>query len=424
MGWKGDPNALHTVVDGEIAGLTEKATPVDADLVVIEDSADSNSKKKAQLSNLPGGTSDHGGLSGLGDDDHTQYLLADGTRQADYIDVSGLTGATDASRYVGATTSGAPASGTFTVGDFVITQDGNVYVCTTAGSPGTWTQVGAAAATDSDAIHDNVAAEISAITEKASPASGDWLLIEDAADSNNKKKVDWDNLPSGGGGGDAPEWVNYLSARQADETGHANDQFWASGAPGSPAAGTAVAPTGTVTWLEGRNLLSVDVSGTTAGDSAARVYSLTPTSAPVTVEVAERLIGHDTSTAGAFAGVGFTDGTTDSSNHASASLRNFQDVPYACEMAGTWTANGSDVLTTVRIEGAVSDWLYLRCIWTASNTFAARFSLDGVTWSGLDLGTFAKTLTPTNIAVWATDNGETRALASFAYMRVYESDLS
>jgi hypothetical protein len=55
---------------------------------------------------------------------------------------SGLTGATAASRYVGATTGGAPASGTFAVGDVVIDQTGKVWVCTTAGTPGTWTQVG------------------------------------------------------------------------------------------------------------------------------------------------------------------------------------------------------------------------------------------------------------------------------------------
>ena len=54
----------------------------------------------------------------------------------------GLTGATSATRYVGATASGAPASGTFAVGDFVITHAGQVYVCTTAGTPGTWTQIG------------------------------------------------------------------------------------------------------------------------------------------------------------------------------------------------------------------------------------------------------------------------------------------
>jgi hypothetical protein len=52
-----------------------------------------------------------------------------------------LAGATAATRYAGATASGAPASGTFAVGDFVTTQAGGVYVCTVAGSPGTWTAV-------------------------------------------------------------------------------------------------------------------------------------------------------------------------------------------------------------------------------------------------------------------------------------------
>lgn len=52
-----------------------------------------------------------------------------------------LTGATQPTRYVGATTSGAPASGTFAVGDFVVDQTvGVIWVCTTAGSPGTWKQ--------------------------------------------------------------------------------------------------------------------------------------------------------------------------------------------------------------------------------------------------------------------------------------------
>lgn len=51
---------------------------------------------------------------------------------------SGLTGATAASRYVGATTGGAPATGTFAVGDYVIDQTGKIYVCTVAGTPGTW----------------------------------------------------------------------------------------------------------------------------------------------------------------------------------------------------------------------------------------------------------------------------------------------
>ena len=54
---------------------------------------------------------------------------------------SGLTGATAASRYVGATASGAPTTGTFVVGDYVIDQTAKIWICTTAGTPGTWTQI-------------------------------------------------------------------------------------------------------------------------------------------------------------------------------------------------------------------------------------------------------------------------------------------
>jgi hypothetical protein len=62
---------------------------------------------------------------------------------ADYAP-TGLTGATAVTRYVGGTASGAPVSGTFAVGDFIIDQSGAVWVCTTAGTPGTWTRAGTA----------------------------------------------------------------------------------------------------------------------------------------------------------------------------------------------------------------------------------------------------------------------------------------
>ena len=54
------------------------------------------------------------------------------------IGATGLPGATAASRYAGATTSGAPTTGTFAVGDYVVDQTGNEWVCTVAGTPGTW----------------------------------------------------------------------------------------------------------------------------------------------------------------------------------------------------------------------------------------------------------------------------------------------
>lgn len=61
-----------------------------------------------------------------------------GAVNAPILASTGLTGATKSSRLVGSTTSGAPTQGTFQVGDLVIAQDGHVWVCTAAGSPGIW----------------------------------------------------------------------------------------------------------------------------------------------------------------------------------------------------------------------------------------------------------------------------------------------
>lgn len=53
-------------------------------------------------------------------------------------------------------------------------------------------------ATDANAIHDNVASEISAISEKLAPISTDMIVIEDSENANSKKMVQIGNLPSTG----------------------------------------------------------------------------------------------------------------------------------------------------------------------------------------------------------------------------------
>lgn len=53
------------------------------------------------------------------------------------------TGAAVGTRLVGGNASGAPVSGTFLLGDFVVNSDGSMFVCTSAGTPGTWSAVGA-----------------------------------------------------------------------------------------------------------------------------------------------------------------------------------------------------------------------------------------------------------------------------------------
>jgi len=54
------------------------------------------------------------------------------------LTATGLSGSKELSRYVGATASGAPTTGTFSVGDFVIDRSGVLHICIAGGTPGTW----------------------------------------------------------------------------------------------------------------------------------------------------------------------------------------------------------------------------------------------------------------------------------------------
>jgi copper chaperone CopZ len=149
----------------------------------------------AEWEDALGGVSDHGALTGLADDDHTQYLLAAGTRQATFLDVSGLTGAVSASRYVGATTSGAPASGTFAVGDYVVAQDGAIFVCTTAGTPGTFTSVAGSGSLPSGTTKGDLAVFDGTNWVRIGAGANDTVLTADSAQTEGIK---W---AAGGGGG-------------------------------------------------------------------------------------------------------------------------------------------------------------------------------------------------------------------------------
>lgn len=66
-----------------------------------------------------------------GSDPTTQMTVSNGIQSI-------TVGASDQTRYVGGTTSGPPVTGTFQQGDLVIAQDGFIWICAAAGSPGTW----------------------------------------------------------------------------------------------------------------------------------------------------------------------------------------------------------------------------------------------------------------------------------------------
>lgn len=201
------PSAIHDDTAGEIAAVTLKASPVSGDLLLIEDSAAANVKKRITIGSLPAGGEVNNlagdGISGIADD---QLAVGTGAGTAAYKTLSNgavsyntttnafsQAGAADLSN--GVTGSGAvvlassPTITTPTVASFA--NAGHNHQDAAGG--GTL----ASAATPS-AIHDDVAGEFAAITLKASPVSGDLLLIEDSAAANAKKYVTIGSLPAGG----------------------------------------------------------------------------------------------------------------------------------------------------------------------------------------------------------------------------------
>lgn len=60
---------------------------------------------------------------------------------------------------------------------------------------------------------------LSSLTEKETPASGDWLLLQDTADSDELKKVDLANLPAGEGGGGLYDAYVCVQDQAAQNTG-------------------------------------------------------------------------------------------------------------------------------------------------------------------------------------------------------------
>ena len=98
------------------------------------------------------------------------------------------------------------------------TSANKVFVCMNA-SEGEAVWVELTAATDSDAVHDNVAGEIAAVDEKETPHNDDLVLVEDSEDSNAKKSVKLSNLPGGGSGVDTsgtPEAGDFSVFTDAD----------------------------------------------------------------------------------------------------------------------------------------------------------------------------------------------------------------
>jgi hypothetical protein len=115
-----------------------------------------------------------------------------GEQTATDFSATGLTGATGGARFVGATTSGAPVTGTFAVGDYVVDRSvGRFLVCTVAGTPGTWV-VAAGSMTNPMTVQYDLILGGASGTPVRLPvgANGKVLTIVGGA-------VMWDNSPAG-----------------------------------------------------------------------------------------------------------------------------------------------------------------------------------------------------------------------------------
>jgi len=220
-----EPDEFATL-DG---GISEKAIPVSGDRILIEDSAASFAKKYAEIGNLPGGsetnnlesvctgiganeiaygtgadTAAYATIASLTDEpspttgDHLLIQTTEGLRS---LDIANLPSASS----ILTGTSDPPANTTdFVAGEFYYVTTSQALWYNDAGTP------------------EEVGISITGQSEKVAPVSADQLLIADSEDSDNLKRVQISNLPSGGGSGDVSgdtTSVDHEVASYSDTTG-------------------------------------------------------------------------------------------------------------------------------------------------------------------------------------------------------------
>ena len=242
-----DGTAIHDDTSGEISAVALKGTPVSADMLLIEDSADSNSKKRITVGSLPTGgggesnTASNVGTAGVGvfkqktgvdlefkkvnagstkvsvtDDTGNdeididvvesnvvhQNLSGSGTNTHAQIDTHIADTANPHATDVGNLGSGTLAELNIAITDATLDDSGDSRPPSgSAGGDlgGTYPSPTVNDGADGTAIHDDTSGEISVVAEKTTPVNADLLLIEDSAAGNAKKRVQIGNLPGGGG---------------------------------------------------------------------------------------------------------------------------------------------------------------------------------------------------------------------------------
>lgn len=216
-----------------------------------------------------------------------------------------------------------------------------------------------------------------------------------------------------------PTRERYWQERQPGETAHADDLFF----DGSSPSGTEINhATGSVNWTEGDGVLGCVFDDQLSGDLEAMVWPLTPSAAPVTLELG--IAGIATRhVASSMVGVLFTDGTANTDNAVALALYQQNGPPMFARFVGTLGAMTTTNLGTVAYH--LNAHSRLRLAWTAANTW--DFSLSGPIGPFTDFGFsgFSSTMTPTHYGVFVSAWGSGfPAAVAFRYLRVTEANLA
>ena len=225
------------------------------------------------------------------------------------------------------------------------------------------------------------------------------------------------------GGASVPAWISYLLERQGGETGHADDDFFDAD---SSADYTETADSGTAVWTYGTyDVLSVAFDNQDTTSWATSLKAIPGAGVPITIE------SHFMNTAVinsgfAFVGLCFTSGTAIGSEIAAYGVGH---TGVDTTRWGRFNADGDTIASadwaSVRGVADTNRGFGLRVIWSAADTFALSISGDFVNWTDFDFADLTRTFTPTHMGfVVGTYGSVSTSVATFDYLRVYESDLS